>query len=361
MAPCAGNRSTPVPQAPPASSLRSSAPASGHPADACYRFRLHVSWPQTLSLSLLGRVCSLLPSGELTVKVSRELRQSLVASLLVSLSPVPSQVSAILMVLETWSQGHKNSPSRRWFPQPLRGSPRGGPGAPSGGAAGRPARAPPRGRPPGPPGPGPARAGAAGGPRGPRGHFGGFHGFGRFWRFWGVFGPPVQRFRLENGGFWGPWGIPRIGGESRFCPKNRKKPKFHFVPTGRVIKYPPKCTPPRARGGPRGPPGGPPGAPRSGIPPRRVGRRLGKPSVYTYPPISASLPQPLFPRDPTALGLFRIHKRSLRTSVRSRRSSQTPITRAWVPSPPPMLLRNPRHLPRARGLSRLSSNRLVNW
>ena len=188
MAPCAGNRSTPVPQAPPASSLRSSAPASGHPADACYRFRLHVSWPQTLSLSLLGRVCSLLPSGQLTVKVSRELRQSLVASLLVSLSPVPSQVSAILMVLETWSQGHKNSPSRRGFPQPLRGSPRGGPGAPSGGVPGRPRRAPPRGRPPGPPGPGPARAGGRGGPPGHFGRFGGFSRFGGFLADLGDFG-----------------------------------------------------------------------------------------------------------------------------------------------------------------------------
>ena len=188
MAPCAGNRSTPVPQAPPASSLRSSAPASGHPADACYRFRLHVSWPQTLSLSLLGRVCSLLPSGQLTFKVSRELRQSLVASLLVSLSPVPSQVSAILMVLETWSQGHKNSPSRRGFPQPLRGSPRGGSRSPLRGVPGRPRRAPPRGRPPGPPGPGPARAGGRGGPPGHFGRFGGFSRFGGFLADLGDFG-----------------------------------------------------------------------------------------------------------------------------------------------------------------------------
>ena len=40
-----------------------------------------------------------------------------------------------------------------------------------------------------------------------------------------------------------------------FCPKIRG---VHFVPTGRVIKYPPKCTPPRGPGSPRGPPGGPP-------------------------------------------------------------------------------------------------------
>ena len=47
------------------------------------------------------------------------------------------------------------------------------------------------------------------------------------------------------------------GGYGPFCPKNPKKPKIHFVPTGRVIKYPPKCAPP-------GPPGGPPG--RGGSP-----------------------------------------------------------------------------------------------
>ena len=177
MAPCAGNRSTPVPQAPPASSLRSSAPASGHPADACYRFRLHVSWPRSLSLSFLGRDRSLLPSGSPSFKVSRELRQSLVVLLLVSLSPVPSQVSAILMVLETWSQGHKNSPSRRG----VQGGPKTPlPGAPPGGPPGGPPRGPPRAAP---------RARGAPGAREPiLAILGGFRDFGGFWPFWGVFG-----------------------------------------------------------------------------------------------------------------------------------------------------------------------------
>ena len=208
MAPCAGNRSTPVPQAPPASSLRSSAPASGHPADACYRFRLHVSWPQTLSLSLLGRVCSLLPSGQLTVKVSRELRQSLVASLLVSLSPVPSQVSAILMVLETWSQGHKNSPSRRGFPQPLRGSPRGVQEPPPGGSRGAPGARPRGGARPAPRAPAPRARGAAGAPRAILAILGGFRdlgGFGPIWAILGVFGLSCNTFTMS---FWVVWGGP---------------------------------------------------------------------------------------------------------------------------------------------------------
>ena len=171
MAPCAGNRSTPVAQAPPASSLRSSAPASGHPADACYRFRLHVSWPRSLSLSFLGRDRSLLPSGSPSFKVSRGLRQSLVASLLVSLSPVLSQVSAILMVLETWSQGHKNSPSRRGVQGVRKPPSRGSPGGPGG---------PPRGAPPGGP--------AGKFPRGPRGPGSRFSAVQRVFAIWGVFG-----------------------------------------------------------------------------------------------------------------------------------------------------------------------------
>ena len=230
MAPCAGNRSTPVPQAPPASSLRSSAPASGHPADACYRFRLHVSWPQTLSLSLLGRVCSLLPSGELTVKVSRELRQSLVASLLVSLSPVPSQVSAILMVLETWSQGHKNSPSRRWFPQPLRGSPRGVQEPPPGGPRGAPRARPRGGARPGPPGRAPRARGPRGAPGAPGGHFGRFSGFGDFGGFSGVSGGFVQRFQADLGGSGGSLGIPLYGGEIPILSRKPKKTEISFCP-----------------------------------------------------------------------------------------------------------------------------------
>ena len=48
-----------------------------------------------------------------------------------------------------------------------------------------------------------------------------------------------------------PPGGPVRGGE--------KSP--NFVPTGRVIKYPPKCTPPGPGGPPGDPPaGGPPGA-----------------------------------------------------------------------------------------------------
>ena len=46
-----------------------------------------------------------------------------------------------------------------------------------------------------------------------------------------------------------------------------QNPEFHFVPTGRVIKYPPKCTPPGAPRGaaPRGPrPGAPRGTPPGG-------------------------------------------------------------------------------------------------
>ena len=230
MAPCAGNRSTPVPQAPPASSLRSSAPASGHPADACYRFRLHVSWPQTLSLSLLGRVCSLLPSGELTVKVSRELRQSLVASLLVSLSPVPSQVSAILMVLETWSQGHKNSPSRRWFPQPLRGVSQGGSRSPLRGGRGAPRARAPAGAPARAPRAGPRARGGRGGPAGPPRPF---WGFSRVWPILAILGgfrASCTTFSTRKWGFLGSLGYTPYRGGIPILSQKPKKTEIPFCP-----------------------------------------------------------------------------------------------------------------------------------
>jgi len=147
---------------------------------------------------------------------------------------------------------------------------------------GRGVRGPPRGGPPGgPPGPpgaprararGPGARGPPGGAPGPasglppgdpwEGHFGGFSG---------------ARYTIssysEGGILGGSGGVP--GGYTRGgmvyhggwilsqMAKKPKKPKIHFVPTGRVIKYPRKCTPP----GPGGPPGGPPGPPDS-LPPR---------------------------------------------------------------------------------------------
>ena len=149
-----------------------------------------VSWPQTLSLSFLGRVCSLLPSGSPPFKVSRRLRQSLVAMLLVSLSPVSSQVSAILMVLETWSQGHKNSPSRRGVQGGRKPPSRGGPGGP------------PRGGPGGPPRPraAPARGGAPGAREPILAILGGFRDLGGFWRFWGFLALSLTPFTMDLGG-----------------------------------------------------------------------------------------------------------------------------------------------------------------
>ena len=133
-----------------------------------------------IAVTIVPRTRSFPPSFGFTLlaSVSRELRQSLVASLLVSLSPVLSQVSAILMVLETWSQGHKNSPSRRGVQgvrkPPSRGVPGGPPGAPPG---------PPPGGPRGKISPG------APGAREPIFRCSeGFRDLGGFWPFWGVFG-----------------------------------------------------------------------------------------------------------------------------------------------------------------------------
>ena len=91
-----------------------------------------------IAVTIVPRTRLFSPSFGFTLLASdsRRLRQSLVAMLLVSLSPVSSQVSAILMVLETWSQGHKNSPSRRGVRgaqnPPSRAAPPGPPGAPRG-------------------------------------------------------------------------------------------------------------------------------------------------------------------------------------------------------------------------------------
>ena len=84
-----------------------------------------------------------------------------------------------------------------------------------------------------------------------------------------------------SGGVLGGVYLGGVGGILSRGPKIPKNPKFHFVPTGRVIKYPPKCTPP-------GPPGGPPrrGGPRG---PRSVSPQGG---WYTpggsLSPVSAS-------------------------------------------------------------------------
>ena len=132
-----------------------------------------------IAVTIVPRTRSFPPSFGFTLLASdsRRLRQSLVAMLLVSLSPVSSQVSAILMVLETWSQGHKNSPSRRG----VQGGPKTPlPGAPPGGPPGGPPRGPPRAAP---------RARGAPGAREPiLAILGGFRDFGGFWPFWGVFG-----------------------------------------------------------------------------------------------------------------------------------------------------------------------------
>ena len=86
-------------------------------------------------------------------------------------------------------------------------------------------------------------------------------------------------FRFSGGGdFWPPAGSPDIAdfpivndSEGGYPPKWPKIPEIrvsHFVPTGRVIKYPPKCAP---RAGAAGAPG--PVPPRGAPPP---GGTLGK-------------------------------------------------------------------------------------
>ena len=166
-----------------------------------------------------------------------------------------------------------------------------------------------------------------GGFRAPRGSF--LIPFLRdFRRFWGV--PPSPIY------------TPLYPVYPPFCPKNRKNPKFHFVPTGRVIKYPRKCTPP---GGPGPPPGGPPGGsprPRSVYPPGGLVDGWG----YPYTP-TVVFPQPLFPRD-VRCGLFRTQT-SLSTRFDQRQVLTHTLTRDWVPSSYQSL--RPRHLGRSRGLS----------
>ena len=137
---------------------------------------------------------------------------------------------------------------------------------------------PPPGALPGPP-PGGGKSGPPGGgensgnfPRGenpdfwPCGRFFGFREYtpdfgenGDFWHFSGFLrrtftfkSPPGPRtchttVAPKN---------PDFGRKSRKIPK--KKGEI-FVPSGRVIKYPPKCTPPGARAPPGAPQGGPPG------------------------------------------------------------------------------------------------------
>ena len=165
-----------------------------------------------IAVTIVPRTRSFPPSFGFTLLASdsRRLRQSLVAMLLVSLSPVSSQVSAILMVLETWSQGHKNSPSRRG----VQGGPKTPlPGAPPGG--------PPRGPPPGAPPGRPARAGGPGGPGADFGHFGGFSASQEDIYLWkrGVLGGP-------GGSLWG--GV--LGGRPCPDPENPKNPENPFCP-----------------------------------------------------------------------------------------------------------------------------------
>ena len=77
-------------------------------------------------------------------------------------------------------------------------------------------------------------------------------------------------------------------------PGGQKWPKIgvsHSVPTGRVIKYPPKCTPPGPPG-PGGPPGVPPGTPPLGVPichpPTVV-----PPRIFSDPPLSTGRAAPV--------------------------------------------------------------------
>ena len=131
---------------------------------------------------------------------------------------------------------------------PVRGPPaRGPPGGPRGEISGPPARGPP---------------GGPGRPRGPV--WGPQYGHPK----WALSGPFLMGFYNQMGGPGGtPLGVhfgprgpggpggPKIGGPPGNGPSRAHTPTS--VPTGRVIKYPRKCTPP-------GPPGGPPlrGAPR---------------------------------------------------------------------------------------------------
>lgn len=128
-----------------------------------------------------------------------------------------------------------------WGP---RGGPRGGPRA----APGR----PPRGAKKGEISPGEKKA-----------IFGDFRGGPIF----GFFGFPEGVVRSLTS----KWGV--LGGQKR------GEKSAEFVPDGRVIKYPPKCTPPRPGAAPRGAPGGPPETPPQ-TPPSEI------PPKYIFPDFS---------------------------------------------------------------------------
>ena len=263
MPPCGGKRSTPVAQAPPASSLRSSAPAGA------------TRWVQLSlpPLAWLGRwTCRYRsPDGPVppclrdSLLLLSGLRRRLQSRLL---SPVPLRScdpdgsrTSTRGIISPPVGGGKIPPGRGVRGPPRGGPPRGPPGAPRGPARAR----------PGPGGPGAPRRGPwdgfqppPGGPPGTPdfGDFGGFSGArytissysegGILGGSGGVPGGVYQGGMVYHGG----WILSQMA-------KKPKKPKIHFVPTGRVIKYPRKCTPP----GPGGPPGGPPGPPDS-LPPR---------------------------------------------------------------------------------------------
>ena len=146
-------------------------PAQGdHPADPAIASASCVVWRHSLSLSLLGRSCSLLCQPSCQSFSSTSDGRTLP-------SIVASQVSAILMVLATCHPDPVMSP-------PVGGGISGPPGGPRGAPPGGPPGGPPRAR---------ARApgrGAPGGPPAgpPEGVFWGSSG-GRFWaHFGGVFG-----------------------------------------------------------------------------------------------------------------------------------------------------------------------------
>ena len=124
-------------------------------------------------------------------------------------------------------------------------------------------------------------------------------------------GPGGAQKWVYFGGSWrgqkyplfGPSGTPSQGGlpggpggarGGRFWPPGRPGPEFWppenhpflflmptSVPTGRVIKYPRKCTPPGPRA-PRGPPGGTPAQGGPGTPSRGVSQ--GGPGTPKIPP-----------------------------------------------------------------------------
>ena len=180
------------------------------------------------------------------------------AVLMVSLSPTWAMVRWTRTILSGNDRCHAVALAGTQPGPPSGGPPaRGPPGAPAGKFPG-----------PGPPGPGAAR-GAPGGPKWPPAGAPKWALFGpssyiKYNRKWGVQGGTPLGVLLGPGGPGGPGG-PKIGGPPGNGPSRAHTPTS--VPTGRVIKYPRKCTPPPPRGVPGGPPGGPPrGGP--GTPPR---------------------------------------------------------------------------------------------